>query len=181
MVRAIVDTTILSIVNAAIAGLPDPSRIILKLCGCLKEPNGDGGLYAHDVTPFFDNNTAAGRVKPAIKSSNPAHLCIGYHGHQAYGTDDGLAPMHVGRSYLPLDAIITSPAEDMINDIWEESDDDCETQCPNPGSFPRTKTGFQTFERKLEKRIIRPPVPACGKGCRERHVMCPGPGNGHSI
>ena len=66
IVTSIVDMTILSIVNAAMAGLPDPSRKIQEVWGCLDEPNGDGGLYAHNVTPIFDNNTAARWVKPAI-------------------------------------------------------------------------------------------------------------------
>ena len=39
IVTSIVDTTSLSIVNAAIAGLPDPSRKIRKLWGRLEEPN----------------------------------------------------------------------------------------------------------------------------------------------
>jgi hypothetical protein len=43
----------------------------------------------------------------------------------------------------------------MIDDIGEESDDDRETRRPNPRSFPTTKTGFQKFELKLQKRIIR--------------------------
>jgi len=66
IVTSIVDTTILSIVNAAIAGLPDPSWIIREHWGCLEEPIGDGGPYARNVTPIFDNNTAAGWVKVAI-------------------------------------------------------------------------------------------------------------------
>ena len=57
---SIIDTTISSIVNAAIAGLPDPSLKIRELSGILEEHNGDGGPYAHDVTSIFDNNTAAG-------------------------------------------------------------------------------------------------------------------------
>jgi hypothetical protein len=56
---SIVDTTILSIGNAAIAGLPDPSRKIRELWGCLETPNADSGPYARNVTPIFDNNTAA--------------------------------------------------------------------------------------------------------------------------
>jgi len=36
IVTSIVDTTILSIMNAAITGLPDPSRIIRELRGCLE-------------------------------------------------------------------------------------------------------------------------------------------------
>ena len=43
----------------------------------------------------------------------------------------------------------------MIDDIREESDDDGETWRPNPSSFLTTKTGFQKFEWKIQKRIIR--------------------------
>jgi len=67
IVTSIVDLTILSIVNAAIAGLPDPSRKIRELWGFLEEPNGDSDLYAHNATPIFDNNPAAGWVKAAKK------------------------------------------------------------------------------------------------------------------
>jgi len=142
-------------VNAAIAGLPDPSRKIRELWGCLQEANGDGGPYAPNVTPIFDNNTAARSVKAGVKLSNPTLFCVVYCGQQAYGTDGAQTPMHGGRSYLPLDDILPPPAEDMIDDIGEESDDDGETWRPNPRSFPTTKTGFQKFERKMHKRIIR--------------------------
>jgi len=67
IVTSIINTTILSIINAAIAGLPDPSRKIRELAGCQEDPNGDGGAYAHNVTPIFDNNTAARWVKAAMK------------------------------------------------------------------------------------------------------------------
>ena len=43
----------------------------------------------------------------------------------------------------------------MIYFIGEESDDDGETQPPNARSFPMTKKGFQKFDRKVQKRIIR--------------------------
>jgi len=142
-------------VNAAIAGLPDPSRKIRELSGCLEKPNGDGCPYARNVTPIFDNNTAAGWVKAAIKLSNPTLFCIVYRGQQADGTDGAQTPMRGGRSYLPLDDILPPPAEDMIDDIGEELDDDDETRRANPRSFPTTKTGFQKLERKLQKRIIR--------------------------
>jgi len=45
----------------------------------------------------------------------------------------------------------------MINDIGEESNDDGETRCPNPRRFLTTKTGFQKFEGKIQRRIIRQP------------------------
>ena len=67
IVTLIVDTTILSIVNAAMAGLPEPSRNIRELWGCLEELNGECGSYACNVTPIFDNNTAAGWVMAAMK------------------------------------------------------------------------------------------------------------------
>ena len=60
IVTSIVHMTILSIRNATIASLPDPSRTIHELWGCLEEPNGDGGPYARNVTPIIDTKTAAG-------------------------------------------------------------------------------------------------------------------------
>jgi hypothetical protein len=56
---SIVDTTLLPIVNPAIAGLPDRSWKIRELWGCLEQPNGDGGPSASDATQIFDINTAA--------------------------------------------------------------------------------------------------------------------------
>ena len=155
IITSIVDTNILSIVNAAIPSLPDPRPKIRELWGCLEEPNGDGGPYACNVTPIFDNNSAAGWVKVAMKLSNPTRLCVVYRGQQADRTDGAQTPMRGGRSYHPLDNILPPPAEDMIDDIGEESDDDVETRRPNPRSFPTTKTGFEKLERKHQKRIIR--------------------------
>jgi len=59
IVTSIVDATMSLVLNAAIASLPDPSRKIRELSGSLEEPIRDGGLYACNVTPIFDNNTAA--------------------------------------------------------------------------------------------------------------------------
>jgi len=47
-------------VNAAIAGLPDPSLKIQELWSCRELPNGEGCLHGVIVTPIFDNNTSAG-------------------------------------------------------------------------------------------------------------------------
>jgi len=155
IVTSIVDTNNLSILNAAIARLPDPSRKIRERWVCQEEPNQDGGPYTRYVTPIFDNNTAAGWVKAAMKSINPMLFCVIYRGQQADGTDGAQMPMRGGRSYLHLDNILPHPAEGMINNIGEESDNDGETQSPNPRSFPTKKTGFQKFEQKLQQRIIR--------------------------
>jgi len=43
----------------------------------------------------------------------------------------------------------------MINDIWEESDDDAEMRRPSASSFPTSKKGFQKWEWKLQNKIIR--------------------------
>jgi hypothetical protein len=117
IVTSIVNTTILSIVNAAIAGLPDPSWKIRELWGCMEEPNGDGGPYAYYITPIFNITTAAGWVKVAMKLSNPKLCCVVYRGQQADGSDGAQTSMHGGRSYLPRDDILPPPAEDMIDDI----------------------------------------------------------------
>jgi len=155
IVRSIVDTTSLSIVNAAIAGLPDPSQNIRELLGCLEEANGDGGPYARKVTPILDNDTAARWLKVAMELSNPMLFGIVYRGQHSNGTDSAQMPMRGGRSYLPLDHILLPPAKDMIDDIGEELDDDGEMGRPNPRGLPTTKTGFQKFERNLQVRITR--------------------------
>jgi hypothetical protein len=62
-----VDTTNMSIVNAAIDAPPGSSCIFREHWGCGQEPDGDGGPYARSVTPILDNNTAAGWVKAAVK------------------------------------------------------------------------------------------------------------------
>jgi hypothetical protein len=67
---SIVDVTILSIKNAAFAGLLDPSRKIGDLRNYLVQPDGVGGPYSHNVTPIFNNITPAGWVKAAMKLSN---------------------------------------------------------------------------------------------------------------
>jgi len=90
-----------------------------------------------------------------MKLSNPTLFCFVYRGQQANGTDGAQTPMCGGCGYLPLDDILAPPAKDMIDDIREELDDDGETRRPNARSFPTTKTGFQKFEWKLQKRIIR--------------------------
>ena len=43
----------------------------------------------------------------------------------------------------------------MIDVIGEELDDDCGSWHPNPRIVPTTNSGFQTFEWKLQTRIIR--------------------------
>jgi hypothetical protein len=51
--------------------------------------------------------------------------------------------------------MLPPPAEDIMDNVTEVSDVDGEMWRPNPRSFPTMKTGFQTFEWKLQKRIIR--------------------------
>ena len=150
----IIKTTIVSIVNAAIPSLQDPSHKIRELWGCREEPNGVGGLYPRNVTPIFYNNPAAGWVKVAMKLNNPKHFSIFYRGQQANCTAAAQMSMCGGCSFLPLDVIILPPAEDMINHIGDESDDYSQMWHPHPTWFPPMKTGFQKFEWKLQNRII---------------------------
>jgi hypothetical protein len=58
-------------------------------------------------------------------------------------------------SYVPLDDILPPQAEDMINDIGVDSDDDADMQYPNPISFQMMTTGLQQFEWKRQKNIIK--------------------------
>jgi len=147
--------TILSIVNAAIPSLPDPSRKIRELWCCREEPNEHGSLYALNVTTIFDNNTAAGWVKAGMKLSNPTLFWVAYQGRQPDGIAGAQTPIIGGCSHHPLGDSITPPAEDMINDIGQEWDVDGEMGCPNLRCFRTRKTGFQKLERKLQRRIIR--------------------------
>ena len=57
---SIVDMMILSIENDAIAGLPDPGWMTRELSGCREQPNGDDGHHSCNVTPIFNNISAAG-------------------------------------------------------------------------------------------------------------------------
>ena len=57
-------------------------------------------------------------------------------------------------SYIPLDDILPPSAGDTINNFREELDDDAEMLHPNQRGFPATKTGFQEFKRKFQRRII---------------------------
>ena len=91
----------------------------------------------------------------AIKSNNPMLFCVVYHGQQANSRSGAQTLICHGCSYLPFDVILLPPAEDMIDDIREEPDDDAETGYPNSKIFLTTKTGFQKFERQLQRRIIR--------------------------
>jgi len=57
--------------------------------------------------------------------------CVVYRGQQADGTAGAQTSMRGGRSDLPLDDVFPPRAEDMINDIGVESEDDGETRCSN--------------------------------------------------
>jgi len=131
IVSSLFNITILSIMNATIAGLPNPSWTIRELGCCQEEPNGDGGLHSWNITPIFDNNTVAGSVLAAIKLPKPRLLCVIDHGQQANSISGGQSPIHAARSYLSLDDILPPPANDIVNHIWEESDNDVETWHPN--------------------------------------------------
>jgi len=91
----------------------------------------------------------------AMILSNPTLVYVIHLGQQADDMAGAQIPMSGGHSYHPLDVILLPPVEDMINDIRKESDNDCETWCPNPRNFPTMQTGFQKFEQKLQTRIIR--------------------------
>lgn len=93
IVKSIVDGTILSIVDAAIAGHPDPSWKIGELWGCRDEPNGDGGLHSRNVTRILDNYTAARWVQAVMKLNNQMLVCIIYRGQQADGISGAQIPM----------------------------------------------------------------------------------------
>jgi hypothetical protein len=124
---SILNTTILSIVNAAIAGMPSQSQKIRDLLSWREAPNGDRGPYAQIITAIFDSNTAARLVDVGIQLNNPTLFCVMYRGSQGYNPARTDPPTYNGQSYPPLDDSIQSTAEDVINDIWEEWDDNAES------------------------------------------------------
>jgi len=81
--------------------------------------------------------------------------CVVDRGHHGDSTSGAQTPMCGGRCYLPLDDILLPQAENMIEEIREDTDDDPKTWRPNQRSFPTMKIGFQMFERKLQRGIIR--------------------------
>jgi len=122
--------------------------------GCWVEPNRHGGPYARNVTPIFNTNTAARGVRAVMKSSNRMLYCFICCGQQTDGTSGAQMPMGGACSYIPLDDILPPSAGDTINNFREELDDDAEMLHPNQRGFPATKTGFQEFKRKFQRRII---------------------------
>jgi len=59
IVTSIVDATIVSIMNPAIASLPDPHSAIQEVWGNQDEAKGDGDPYSQNFTPIGNDNTAA--------------------------------------------------------------------------------------------------------------------------
>jgi len=94
-----------------------PQLVNPRALGCQEEPNGEGGQHAYDVTPIFDNNTAAGWVKAELELINPQLFCIIYTRQRAVGTPGTSTSIYGGCSYLCLDDILPPPAEDMIDNI----------------------------------------------------------------
>jgi hypothetical protein len=59
IVISMVVTISMSLLNAAIGSLSDPSWTFAEVWGCREELNGDSGPYSRNVTSIFDYNTAA--------------------------------------------------------------------------------------------------------------------------
>jgi len=89
--------------------------------------------------------------KGSNKIEQPNDLCIVDRGQEVNGTVGAEMPMHGDRSSISLDDILPPPAEDIIDNIREELDDDGVTWRPNLRSFQTTKTGFHKFEKKLQR------------------------------
>jgi len=177
IVTLIVDTNISSIMNAALAGLAVRSQKIRECWGCREEPHVDGGLYHRNVTAIFNNITTAGSVKTVMKLYNTIPFCLVYCGQQADSTAGAQTLKRGGPSYSSLDDINWPPADDIFDDIGEESDDAGETRCPNPKCLLTTKTGFQMFKWKLHKKIIRQQqylevIRTCAPGLFAHYEQC---------
>lgn len=106
IVSSILNMTIMSIMNATIAGLPNPSWTMWELEGCQKEPNGGGGLHLWNFTSIFDDNNIGGCVLVAKRFPKPGLLCIIDYGQQANSISGGQSPIYAGHSYLSRDDIL---------------------------------------------------------------------------
>jgi len=120
IVTSIVDMNTVFMMNSAIACLPNCTQKIPKHWGCQEQPNGNGGLHAHNVTPIIDINSASGWVQQAMKSNTPTLFCIIYCGQHTDSTSGSQMPRRGGCSYVPLDNILPPLAKEMIDDIREE-------------------------------------------------------------
>lgn len=141
IVSLIIDVAIVSIVNAAIASLPDSSQTFQELRGFLEQPYVDGGLPTSDVTSIFNNTTAAGWVKAVMKLANPTLFWVTDQGHLADTTSSTQMPMHGSHSNIPLDELLPLPAELTMDNNGEESDDDAEPISSNCNGFLGTIGG----------------------------------------
>jgi len=65
-----------STINGAIAVRPVHRWTIREVWFSWDETQGDRGPHTQNVIPIFDNNTAAGRVKPAMELHNPILICV---------------------------------------------------------------------------------------------------------
>jgi hypothetical protein len=125
-------------VNAAKTSLPDLNNKFLDLQGCWKETTGDGGQYTRNITPIFNQNTAARWVKAAMKRNQAWYVCIMFHGLQADGPASAQMSMTRGLSNLPLNDILTPTAQDMMENKNEQSADDAEMGHSNARYYPTT-------------------------------------------
>lgn len=73
-----------------------------------------------------------------MQLTNQTHFGVVYPGHQVDGTAGAQKPIRRGLSYLPLDDMLQPPAEDIIGNFREVSDDDGEMRRLNPRRFPTT-------------------------------------------
>jgi hypothetical protein len=150
-----VHTTIISMVNAAIAGLSDARWNIQQHWGCREEPTGDNSLHAVNVTPTVNIITASGYIKMPIRFQNPTHFCVGYRCLHANGPSGAQMPVYDGHSYLALDGTLDLPAEDIINMMVEDLEDNAQRCHTNQRSILSTKLGLQMYERQLQWKHIR--------------------------
>jgi len=139
--------------TASIFSLPDPGQNIWQLWGCQEEPNADGDLYARNAASVFDNHTSAWRLQTAIELDNPTLGCCIYLAQLANGTSGAQIPTHGRRSNHPVDDILTPAANDLIDEIRAESDDDAETRHPNPTSFLMTTPGSQSLKGSFKEEL----------------------------
>jgi len=70
--------------------------------------------------------------KGSDEINNPKLVCVSDDGDQADSTTSTQTPKHGGCTYCPQDDILRPPAEDIMEDIREESNQKAVMWCSNP-------------------------------------------------
>ena len=147
---AATSTTFKSVMETAIAALPNPSRKVRALWGITVEPGFCQAPAMQQATWLKDTNGVVAWIDRTKNLATRYLFCV----LKRAIPDRDDTPGPSGRANLDQDALFPAPAE-MYQEIAEQSDDEAAAGCANPHNFPRTEKSFAVAIRKVKKRIIR--------------------------